>query len=111
MLFSKRRDIGVNMMRTIIFHPYGCHKGAACTYQETRELIDNPQEDFVRTTQMCFLSTKLFDEGFDFVLIFGMYKNIFISVDDDGQIYCPDIDRQLTKQDSLFKLWQAGKFD
>lgn len=98
-------------MRTIVFHPYGFHKGAACTYEETKELIENMQEDFVRTTQMCFLTTKLFDEGFDFVLIFGKDDNTFISIDDTGRIYCPNTKRQLTKQNNLFKLWQAGEFD
>ena len=106
----ERKFKGENMMRTIVFHPYGYHKGAACTYQETRELIDNPQKDFVQTTQMCFLSTKLFKEGFDFIIIFGMGKNIFISIDDDGQIYCPDIQYKLTKNHNLFKLWQRGEF-
>ena len=64
----------------------------------------------VQTTQMCFLSTKLFKEGFDFIIIFGTGKNIFISIDDDGQIYCPDIQYKLTKNHNLFKLWQRGEF-
>ena len=97
-------------MRTIIFHPHEAHEGIACTYTETRELIENPQEDFVQTSQMCFLNSSLFDKGFTFVLIFEKDGNICISIDDAGQIYCPNTQRQLTKGHNLFKLWLANEF-
>ena len=98
-------------MRTIVFHPYGFCGGVACTYQETKELINNPYADFVRTTQMCFLNTNLFDKGFNFILIFGEESNVYISIDDAGVIHCPNTDRVLRKSHNLFKLWQAGEFD
>lgn len=97
-------------MRTIVFHPHIFYEGVLKTYQETENAIQNPYEDIVRTTQMCFLNSDLFDY-FDFVLIAESGNSIYISIDDDGKIYCPNIDRQLTKRDSLFKLWQTGAFD
>ena len=97
-------------MRTIVFHPHIFYEGVLKTYQETENAIQNPYEDIVRTTQMCFLNSDLFDY-FDFVLIAESGNSVYISIDDDGKIYCPNTSKELNRNHNLYRMWKAGEFN
>lgn len=99
-------------MRLILFHPEVNIPNVLNTYKETESAIKNITVDFVETTQMCFLNTSLFDNGFEFIVVCyeAPYDNIIIRTDDSGEIYCPNYNGTLTKDDDLFSLWRRGRF-
>ncbi len=96
-----------NISKTIIFYTYeveDTYSKYLYGYKETLEAINNNEEE-IRTTQMCLLSTDLFDKGYE-VWIHEFEEDIFeITLGE-----CERTNRKLKMSHNLFKLWRAREF-
>lgn len=94
----------------IIFHTGNFPEGIYHSYEETKKALQN-KDDFIRTTQMCFLSTKLLEQGYDIWIKEPNRKGYLIFLDEKGNVICNETKRKLSKKHNLFKLWKSGEFN
>lgn len=96
--------------RTILFYPgsYPTVDNICLTYDSTFDAIQN-DGDIIFTTQMCFLSTALLNNGFH-IIIFNddMTDSTHIYKSKGKYVVKPDIYREINREDDLFELWIAG---
>jgi hypothetical protein len=95
-------------MRRIIFYENEDNLGRKMyhSYKETKQAI-NDRLEIISTTQMCFLSTDLFDIGYE-IWIKPKDRDAYeIILGSNNDI----TDREIRMCHNLFKLWQGGEFD
>ncbi len=90
----------------IHFYGYACSlEDCLNGYLETKAAITNGVE-YIHTTQMCFLSTNLFEQGY----------RVFVHDRADVDTYEVQLGannpnkRAIRASNNLFKLWESGEF-
>ena len=103
-------------MREINFYSYEPNdlylKNVLHGYEETGNVICNTNENVI-TTQMFWLTMRLFEYGFDIIWIHEKNREPYcIEYDrETGKINCDATNKMLRLSHNLGKMWVAGKFD
>lgn len=89
------------MNKEIHFYEYGDKIPMFHSWNETEIQIENGK-NYIKTTQMGLLSTRLFELGYR-IFVHESYDSAY-EIELDG-------DNDLIKEINLFKLWQDGEFE